>query len=57
MPIEILNLQSGELIDYYLYQIKATQYKYSYLIKKAKKTGLLVSMIDEIEIKNLDEAI
>lgn len=46
-----------ELIDYYLYQIKATQSKYNYLLKKAKKAGLLVSMIDEIEIKKLDEAI
>ena len=45
-----------DLVDYYLYQIKATQYKYSYLIKKAKKAGLLVSMIDELEIRNLDEA-
>lgn len=47
----------GELIDYYLYQIKATQSKYNYLLRKAKKSGLLVSMLDEIEIKNLDEAI
>lgn len=47
----------GELIDYYLYQIKATQSKYNYLLKKAKKSGLLVTMIDELEIKNLDEAI
>lgn len=45
-----------ELIDYYLYQIKATQSKYNYLLKKAKKLGLLVSMVDDIEIKNLDEA-
>ncbi len=47
----------GELIDYYLYQIKATQSKYNYLIRKAKQTGLLVSMIDEMKIKGLDEAI
>ncbi len=47
----------GELIDYYLYQIKATQSKYNYLLRKAKKVGLLVSMIDEIEIKKIDEAI
>lgn len=44
----------GELIDYYLYQIKATQSKYDYLLKKAKKSGLLVDMIDEIEIKQED---
>ena len=47
----------GELIDYYLYQIKATQSKDNYLLKKAKQSGLLVTMVDEIEIKNLDEAI
>ncbi len=27
----------GDLIDYYLYQIKATQAKYNYLLKKAKE--------------------
>lgn len=41
----------GELIDYYLYQIKATQSKYNYLLKKAKKDGLFVSMLDELELK------
>lgn len=46
----------GELIDYYLYQIKATQAKYNYLLRKAKNVGLIVNRIDEIEIK-LDEAI
>lgn len=44
----------GELIDYYLYQIKASQSKYDYLLKKAKKSGLIVDMIDEIEIKQED---
>ena len=42
----------GDLIDYYLYQIKATQSKYNYLLKKAKQSGLIVSMLDQIEIKN-----
>ncbi len=46
----------GDLIDYYLYQIKATQSKYNYLLKKAKKSGLIVSMLDQIEIKNSDIA-
>lgn len=46
----------GDLIDYYLYQIKATQSKYNYLLKKAKETGILVSMLDQIEIKNSDIA-
>lgn len=47
----------GELIDYYLYQIKATQSKYNYLLKKAKSAGIFVSRLDEITVKNLDEAI
>lgn len=46
----------GELIDYYLYQIKATQSKYNYLLKKAKQAGIFVSMVDDIKIKSLDEA-
>lgn len=46
----------GDLIDYYLYQIKATQSKYNYLLKKAKQSGLIVSMLDQIEIKNSDIA-
>ena len=45
-----------DLIDYYLYQIKATQSKYNYLLKKAKQAGILVSMLDQIEIKNSDLA-
>ena len=48
---------SDELIDYYLYQIKATQSKYNYLLKKAKESGILVSMLDQIEIKNSNIAI
>ena len=47
----------GELIDYYLYQIKATQSKYNYLLKKAKQSGVFVTRIDELTVKNLDEAI
>ena len=46
----------GDLIDYYLYQIKATQAKYNYLLKKAKQSGLFVSMLDQIEIKSSDLA-
>ncbi|MBO5478413.1 MAG: DUF2508 family protein [Clostridia bacterium] len=41
----------GELIDYYLYQIKANQSKLNYLLKKAKKNGLIIDMIKEIEIR------
>lgn len=41
----------GELIDYYLYQIKANQSKLNYLLKKAKKNGLIIDMIKEIELR------
>lgn len=41
----------GELIDYYLYQIKANQSKLNYLLKKAKKNGIIVDMIKQIEIQ------
>lgn len=42
----------GELIDYYLYQIKANQSKLNYLLKKAKKNGVIIDMIKQIEIRN-----
>ena len=38
----------GELIDYYLYQIKANQSKLNYLLKKAKRNGIIIDMIKEI---------
>lgn len=41
----------GELIDYYLYQIKANQSKLNYLLKKAKMNGIMIDMIKEIEIR------
>lgn len=41
----------GELIDYYLYQMKANQSKLNYLLKKAKKNGLMIDMIKEIELR------
>ena len=40
------------LIDYYSYQIKANQTKLDYLIKKARKKGIALDMINEIYIKN-----
>lgn len=40
-----------ELIDYYLYLIKASQAKLDYLIKKAKINGISLERINEIEIR------
>ena len=47
----------GELVDYYLYQIKAIQSKYNYLLRKAKKYGILANMYDILEIKELYDVI
>ena len=38
-----------ELIDYYLYQIKANQSKLDYLIKKAKAKKIMLNLIDKIK--------
>lgn len=42
----------NDLIDYFSYQIKANQAKLDYLLKKAKKRGIFLSMIEEIELKS-----
>lgn len=44
----------GELIDYYVYQIKATRSKLDYLVKKAKVRQMEIDMIGELKIR-LDE--
>ena len=38
-----------ELIDYYTYQIKANQAKLDYLIKIAKRKGLILSRVDVLK--------
>ena len=43
-----------ELIDYYLYTIKANQAKLDYLIKKAKVNGISLDRINEIEIRKIN---
>lgn len=45
----------GEMIDYYLYTIKANQSKLNYLIKKSKKNGIELNRIEKLELLNLDE--
>ena len=46
------NMQFAEsdLIDYYTYQIKANRAKFDYLLKKAKENGIVIDMIDQIDI-------
>ena len=43
-----------ELVDYYLYQIKANQSKLNYLIGKAKKHGITIDRVKEIGIRYMD---
>lgn len=42
----------GQLIDYFLYTMKAEQAKLDYLIGKAKSKGLSLEIVDSINIKN-----
>ena len=37
--------KSNDLVDYYIYQIKAYQAKLDYLIKVAKKKGIMVKKV------------
>lgn len=39
------------LIDYYSYQIKAHQAKLDFLLKDAKKKGMILSTIDELKYR------
>ena len=43
----------AELIDYYTYQIKAHQAKLDYLIKIAKRNGIVLNRINELKIRLL----
>lgn len=45
----------GDLIDYYLYTIKANQSKLNYLIKTSKKSGIELSRIEKLQLMNLEE--
>ena len=40
-----------DLIDYYTYQIKAHQSKLDYLIKIAKRKGIVVSRVNELNVR------
>ena len=50
-------VQNQDLVDYYIYQIKANQSKIDYLIKLAKAKGIFVNLINEVEIKMEDRAV
>ena len=43
----------AELIDCYSYQIKSLQSKLDYLIKKVKKKGIVLDMINAISMEDV----
>lgn len=47
----------SELIDYYIYQIKANQAKLDYLLKLAKIKGITIDNINQIKYENYEEEI
>ena len=46
-----------ELVDYYIYQIKANQAKLDYLLKMAKAKGISIDNISQIEYETDKEEI
>lgn len=40
-----------DLVDYYIYEMKANQSKLNYLIKMAKMKGITVDMINDIKYR------
>ena len=46
-----------DLVDYYIYQIKANQAKLNYLFKLAKAKGITIDSINQIEYSNYEEEI
>ena len=53
LKLAIRNFEYAEddLIDYYTYQIKAHQAKLDYLIKIAKRKGIVLSRINELKVR------
>ena len=53
MKVARCNFEYAEddLIDYYTYQIKANQAKLDYLIKIAKRNGLVLSKVNEFKFR------
>lgn len=45
----------NDLVDFYIYQIKANQAKLDYLLKLAKIKGIQVDMINDIKFSILDD--
>ena len=44
-----------DLVDYYVYQIKANHAKLDYLLKLAKARGISIDAINQLKYENYDE--
>lgn len=42
-----------DLIDYYLYKIKAEKAKFNYLLKKAKQSGIILDFIKDLDFEDI----
>ena len=53
LKLAISNFEYAEddLIDYYTYQIKAHQSKLDYLIKIAKRKGIVLNRVNELKVR------
>ncbi|MBQ9297740.1 MAG: DUF2508 family protein [Clostridia bacterium] len=54
LAIKNFEYADNELIDYYVYQIKANRAKIDYLVKKAKTKSMQIDMVNELKMR-LDE--
>ena len=48
-------LAENDLVDYYIYQIKANQAKLDYLLKLAKSRGITIDTINQLKYEKYDE--
>lgn len=57
LKIDIKNFEYAEndLVDFYIYQIKANQAKLDYLLKLAKIKGIQVDMLNDIKFTLSDD--
>lgn len=46
-----------DLVDYYIYHIKANQAKLDYLLKLAKASGITMDTINQLKFENYNEEI
>ena len=49
--IKNFEFAEGDLVDYYTYQMKATQSKLDYLLKKAKQRGMVLELRNTVQEK------